>query len=64
MLGHTDVRAAMMYSDCIPNKTAKEVKSPSDFYFFCCEEIIKTGADFAFLVNNTIVCINWAIPFR
>jgi integrase len=31
MLGHTDVRTTMMYTHCIPSKTAKEAKSPLDF---------------------------------
>ncbi|QQG64549.1 tyrosine-type recombinase/integrase [Desulfobulbus oligotrophicus] len=31
MLGHTDVRTTMMYTHCIPGKTAKEAKSPLDF---------------------------------
>ncbi|QQG64555.1 tyrosine-type recombinase/integrase [Desulfobulbus oligotrophicus] len=31
MLGHTDVRTTMMYTYCIPSKTAKEAKNPLDF---------------------------------
>jgi hypothetical protein len=31
MLGHTDVRTTMIYTHCIPSKTAKEAKSPLDF---------------------------------
>ncbi len=31
MLGHVDVRTTMIYTHCIPSKTAKEVKSPLDF---------------------------------
>jgi integron integrase len=31
MLGHTDVRTMMIYTHCIPSKTAKEAKSPLDF---------------------------------
>ena len=31
MLGHTDVRKTMIYTHCIPSKTAKEAKSPLDF---------------------------------
>lgn len=31
MLGHTDVRTTMIYTHCIPSRTAKEAKSPLDF---------------------------------
>jgi integrase len=31
MIGHTDVRTTMIYTHCIPSKTAKEAKSPLDF---------------------------------
>jgi hypothetical protein len=31
MLGHTDVRTTMIYTHCVPSKTAKEAKSPMDF---------------------------------
>ncbi|MHB8789654.1 MAG: tyrosine-type recombinase/integrase [Desulfobulbaceae bacterium] len=31
MLGHSDVRTMMIYTHCIPSKTAKEAKSPLDF---------------------------------
>jgi site-specific recombinase XerD len=31
MPGHIDVRTTMMYTRCIPSKTAKEAKSPLDF---------------------------------
>ncbi|WP_408639826.1 tyrosine-type recombinase/integrase [Desulfobulbus oligotrophicus] len=31
MPAHTDVRTTMMYTHCIPGKTAKEAKSPLDF---------------------------------
>ena len=31
MLGHTDVRTTMIYTHCVPSKTAKERKSPLDF---------------------------------
>jgi integrase len=31
MLGHVDVRTTMIYTHCVPSKTAKEVKSPLDF---------------------------------
>jgi site-specific recombinase XerD len=31
MLGYTEVRTTMMYTHCIPGKTAKEAKSPLDF---------------------------------
>ena len=29
--GHADVRTTMIYTHCIPSKTAKERKSPLDF---------------------------------
>jgi integrase len=31
MLGHSDVRTMMMYTRCVPSKTAKEAKRPLDF---------------------------------
>ena len=31
MLGHADVRTTMIYTHCVPRKTAKESKSPLDF---------------------------------
>jgi site-specific recombinase XerD len=31
MPGRIDVRTTMMYTHCIPGKTAKEAKSPLDF---------------------------------
>ncbi|QQG64551.1 tyrosine-type recombinase/integrase [Desulfobulbus oligotrophicus] len=31
MLGHTDMRTTMMYTHCIPDRTAKEAKNPLDF---------------------------------
>jgi len=31
LLGHADVRTTMIYTHCVPSKTAKEAKSPLDF---------------------------------
>jgi site-specific recombinase XerD len=31
MLGHADVRTIMIYTHCIPSKTAKEAKNHMDF---------------------------------
>jgi hypothetical protein len=31
MLGHADVRTMMVYTHCVPSKTAKEAKSTLDF---------------------------------
>lgn len=31
LLGHADVRTAMIYTHCVPSKTVKEAKSPLDF---------------------------------
>jgi integrase len=31
LLGHSDVRTAMIYTHCIPSRTLKEAKSPLDF---------------------------------
>lgn len=31
LLGHADVRTTMIYTHCIPSRTAKEAKSPLDF---------------------------------
>jgi len=31
MLGRADVRTTMIYTHCVPSKTAKEAKSPMDF---------------------------------
>ena len=31
LLGHSDVRATMIYTHCVPSRTVKEMKSPLDF---------------------------------
>ncbi|NLX18318.1 MAG: tyrosine-type recombinase/integrase [Desulfobulbus sp.] len=62
MPAHTDVRTTMMYTHCVPGKTAKEAKIPLDFKHHFTVEYNKLGMFFAFIVNNTIECISWTIP--